>query len=353
MKVYKDIFERMVSTDNLLSAWHKFKRGKMKKKDVQEFNLHLEKHIFELHRNLTSGSYRHGKYHGFHIQDPKLRHIHKAEVRDRIVHQAVYAVLTEIFEPTFIHHSYSCRLTKGTHKAVKTLETMTRKMTHNYTSACYALKCDIRKFFDSVDHGILLDIIRRKVKDERACSLFREIIESFTGYKEYVRRGAGIPIGNLTSQIFANIYMNELDQYIKQELREKYYIRYADDFLVLSQDKKHLKGLISELENFLCGKLSMHLHPNKLFLINIYQGIDFLGYVLLPKHKVMRTTTKRRMLKKMSKNFTDFMNEKTKFEDMNQVFQSYFGIMGHGNCHKLQTKINKEYWVYDVLGKQV
>lgn len=339
----------MVSVENLLFSWHKFKRGKMKKKDVQEFALYVEKHIFELHRKLMPGNYRHGKYYGFHIQDPKLRHIHKAEVRDRVVHQAVYSVLTEIFETTFIHHSYSCRLTKGTHKAVKALEVMARKMTRNYTTTCYILKCDIRKFFDSVDHEILIEIIGRKIKDDRAIKLFSEIVKSFAGYKGYVREGAGIPIGNLTSQIFANIYLNELDQFVKQELKEKYYIRYADDFLILSPDKKHLERLIPQLERFLKEKLLMELHPDKVFVKNFYQGVDFLGYVLFPKHKILRTTTKRRMLGKMNKSFADFMNEKTEFKDMNQVFQSYFGIMGHSNCRKLRAKINNEYWIYSVV----
>jgi len=343
----------MVSIENLFLSWHKFKRGKMKKKDVQEFALHLEKHIFELHRELVVGTYKHGKYFGFHIQDPKLRHIHKAEVRDRVVHQAAYSLLSEIFEPTFIHHSYSCRLTKGTHKAVKSMEVMTRKMTHNYTAACYVLKCDIKKFFDSIDHEVLLKIIGRRIKDARAIALFHEIITSFKGYKEYVGEGAGIPIGNLASQIFANIYLNELDQYVKQELKEKYYIRYADDFLILSPHKKHLEELIPRLEIFLGYKLCMKLHPDKVFVRNFYQGVDFLGYVLFPKHKILRTTTKHRMIGKMNKNFTDFMNEKIEFENMNQMFQSYFGIMGHGNCRKLRTKINKEYWVYSVLENKI
>lgn len=352
MKIYRNIFEKMVSVENLLFSWNQFKRGKMKKKDVQEFSRHLEKHIFALHRELMSGDYKHGKYRGFYIQDPKLRHIHKAEVQDRIVHQVVYTTLTEIFEPTFIHHSYSCRIEKGTHKAVKALEVMTRKITKNYRVPCYVLKCDIKKFFDSVDHWILLEIIGRRIKDKRACALFREIATSFNGYKKYIREGVGIPIGNLTSQIFANIYLNELDQYVKQSLKEKFYIRYADDFLILSPDKEHLRKLTPRLEVFLKEKLRMKLHSEKVFLRNFYQGVDFLGYILFPHHKILRTTTKRRMLRKMDKKFTDFMNGEIEFEQMNQTFQSYFGLMEHGNCHKLREKINRGYWVYSASRTQ-
>ena len=349
MKIYKNIFDQSVSVENLLSAWHKFKQGKMKKKDVMEFHLHLEKNIFELHDELISEQYKHRKYHAFYIQDPKLRHIHKAEVRDRIVHQTIYTELTKIFEPTFIHDSYSCREGKGTHKAVKALEIIGRQMTHNYTAPCYVLKCDIRRFFDSVDHQILLEILSRKIKDERFLHLCQEIITSFAGYKDYVRTGAGIPIGNLTSQIFANIYLNELDQYLKQKLKEKFYIRYADDFVILSPDKKHLREIQLEIENFLKEKLRMELHPDKVFLRNFYQGIDFLGYILFPKHKVLRTKTKWRMLKKMDRNFAGFIREELGFESMNQVFQSYFGIMSHGNCRRLTSDIKKEYWIYSVL----
>jgi len=349
MKIYENIFEEIISFENLLNAWYNFKQGKAKKKDVQEFGMHLEKNLFALHRDLTLGQYKHGAYYAFYIQDPKLRHIHKAEVCDRVVHQAVHSVLTKIYEPTFIHDSYSCRVGKGTHKAVKTLEAMARKVSKNHTSPCYVLKCDIRKFFDNVDYEILLKIISRRIKDEKGMALLREILESFVGYKECGREGSGIPIGNLTSQIFANIYLNELDQFVKQILREKYYVRYADDFLFLSSDKNHLKNLIHQLQEFLEQKLKMELHPNKVVVRNFYQGVDFLGYVTFPRHKVLRTKTKRRMLKKMDIKFADFIDEKINFESMNQVFQSYFGFMSHGNCHKLEKKIRNDYWIYILL----
>ncbi len=155
-----------------------------------------------------------------------------------------------------------------------------------------------------------------------------------------------MPIGNLTSQIFANIYMNELDQYIKQILKEKYYIRYADDFVILSPDKNHLAGLIPKIKAFLKEKLHMELHPDKVLIRNFYQGVDFLGYVLFPQHKILRTKTKRRMLRKLDIAFKDFLDGKMDFETMNQVFQSYFGTMGHGNCRKLEVKIKDKYWIY-------
>jgi retron-type reverse transcriptase len=309
MKIYQNIFEQIISIESLLTAWNNFKAGKRKKPDVAEFELHLEKNLFSLHRELVSVQYKHGSYKGFYIQDPKLRHIHKAQVKDRVVHQAVYSMLTRIYDSTFIHDSYSCRVNKGTHKAIARFEFMARKVSRNHTSPCYTLKCDIRKFFDSVDHEILLKIIARRIKDEKALALFKEVIESFQKQEGGDLTGVGIPIGNLTSQIFGNIYMNELDQFVKHELKEKYYIRYADDFVFLSADKTHLKDLIPQLDTFLAKILKMEMHPNKVMLQNTYQGVDFLGYVIFPKHKVLRNTTKRRMLKKMDHSFSSFLKK--------------------------------------------
>jgi retron-type reverse transcriptase len=152
------MFEQIISLENLFAAWREFRRGKRGKPDVQEFERHLEDRIFELHDELASSAYRHGPYHRFHIFDPKHRVIHKALVRDRLVHHAVYRVLYPIFERSFIYDSYSCRVGKGTHAAVSRLENFARRASRNYTKPCWALKFDVRKFFDSVDHGILMGI---------------------------------------------------------------------------------------------------------------------------------------------------------------------------------------------------
>lgn len=233
MKTYSDIFDHIISPENLFSAWDEFKKGKQNKSDVQQFEFNLEKNLFQLHRDLKDKTYRHGPYKGFYISDPKVRHIHKATVRDRVLHHAVFKILNTIFESTFIPNSFSCRISKGTHKGVEALENMTRKIVRNGTAPCYVLKCDIQKFFDTVDHGILLSILRKQIKDEDAMRLFEEIIESFP---------KGLPIGNLTSQIFANIYMNEFDQFVKHELKIKYYVRYTDDFAVASDNEYTLRG---------------------------------------------------------------------------------------------------------------
>src|SRR3989338_6856850 len=159
------IFEKIISLDNLFSAWREFKKGKTCKLDIQEFEFNLEENIFQLHDDFKNNRYKHGPYVAFYVRDPKLRHIHKASVRDRVFHHAVFRMLYPIFDKNFIYDSYSCRIGKGTHLAVNRLEQCIRKLSKNNSRNIYALKCDIRKFFDSVDKTTLLEIIKRKIKD--------------------------------------------------------------------------------------------------------------------------------------------------------------------------------------------
>jgi RNA-directed DNA polymerase len=199
MKIYRNIFDEIISPENLFSAWNNFKIGKQKKKDVQRFEWELETNIFQLHRNLRGRSYKHGGYSSFYIRDPKQRHIHKAEVRDRILHHAVFSILNPIFEPTFIPHSFSCRIDKGTHKGVSALNNFVRKVGKNYSQSCFVLKCDIRKFFGTVDHGILMSMLKKRIKDENTVWLSREIVDSFSSEQSDIFTARGLPIGNLTS----------------------------------------------------------------------------------------------------------------------------------------------------------
>ena len=173
------MFEDITSLDNIFSAWRIFRLRKRARSDVQLFERHLEDNLFALHDELKSKRYRHGFYERFHLFDPKHRIIHKAEVRDRVVHHTVYRILAPLFEQSFIFDSYSCRLDKGTHAGVDRVEQFARKVSRNYTRTCYALKCDIRKFFDSIDHRILMNIIARRISDQNTLWLLQEIIESY------------------------------------------------------------------------------------------------------------------------------------------------------------------------------
>jgi len=179
MKTFTNLYSEITATQNLFLAWKVFRRGKTKKKDVLHFEWQLEQHIFALHRDLRDKTYCHGTYKGFYITDPKRRHIHKATVRDRVLHHAIYNKLYPLFDPLFIATSFSCRVNKGTHRGVLWLERATRKVSKNYTKLCFVLKCDIRRFFDSVDHNVLIGILNRAIDDAEVVKLLEEIIGSF------------------------------------------------------------------------------------------------------------------------------------------------------------------------------
>lgn len=329
-----NIFDKITSLENLFLAWREFRRGKRNKSDVQQFEFNLEDNLFQLHRELSAKTYRHFHYTSFYTKDPKLRHIHKATVRDRVLHHAVFRILYPIFDKTFIFDSYSCRLDKGAHKAVDRLEKFARKLSKNNRRNIFALKCDIRRFFDSVNQGILLELIKKKIQDNTAIWLIERIIKSFRQ-----DRGGGLPLGNVTSQLFANIYLNELDQFVKHKLRVRYYLRYCDDFVVLEKDKESLIRLVPLIDNFLKAKLKLALHFDKIIIRKYHQGIDFLGYLVLPHCRVLRTKTKRRMFRKIEKQCQDFRAGLVSEESFNQSLQSYFGVLKHCQGYKISRKI--------------
>lgn len=280
--------------------------------------------IISLHTDLQTKTYKHSLYEAFNISDPKPRNIHKAKVRDRLLHHALYRKLYPFFDKTFISDSYSCRIGKGTHKAIERFAFFANKLSKNNTKTVWVLKCDIRKFFASIDQEVLIKILKEYIVDEDIISLFSEIIHSFYSTKA----GIGLPLGNLTSQLLVNIYMNEFDQFVKHKLKAKYYIRYADDFIVLLEDKAWLEGIIPRISDFLWNGLKLTLHPEKLFLKTLSSGIDFLGWVHFPNHRVLRTVSKKRM----------FKNIKLK-EGRVETVQSYLGLLSHGNARKLRKKV--------------
>ena len=279
--------------------------------------------ILLLHRELKSRTYKHSSYEAFNISDPKPRNIHKAKVRDRLLHHAIYRILYKFFDKKFISDSFSCRVGKGTQKAIERFNIFARKVSKNHSHTCWVLKCDVRKFFASIDQKILLDILGKYISDKDLLCLLQKIIESFNS----TQKVKGLPLGNLTSQLLVNIYMNEFDQYVKHRLKVKYYIRYADDFVILSENKAWLESVLVEMKHFLNDKLKLNLHPNKVFIKTVASGVDFLGWVHFPYHRVLRTTTKRKMFRKLTQN------------DKEEVISSYLGLLSHGNTKKLLNKI--------------
>jgi RNA-directed DNA polymerase len=318
----------IISLDNLLLAWQEFVVGKRDKKDVVEFSLNFADNILQLHDQLVNLDYQHGGYHGFYISDPKLRHIHKASVRDRLVHHAVYRLIYPFFSKIFIAHSYSCQLNKGAHRALRDFQRMAIQVSQNNNKTCWVLQCDISKFFDSIDHQLLLKMLERYITDKKIFFLLKNIINSFETYY-----GKGLPLGNLTSQLFVNIYMNVFDQYIKHGLKAEHYIRYADDFIVLSPCKKQLILTLSKIKGFLSDKLKLELHPKKVYLKTLASGIDFLGWIHFSQHRVLRNKTRCRMMRKIRNNAKP------------ESLASYLGLLKHGNSYKVRQELLNNYWI--------
>ncbi len=319
MKTYVDI----ISTNNLLKVWKEFLRGKKKRKDVNVFSLHLMDNIFRLHKDMKNKEYKHDEYEAFGISDPKPRKIHKATVRDRLVHHVLYEALSPQFNQRFISDSYSCRLNKGMHRALARFKIYSGKVSKNNTKTCWILKCDIRKFFASIDQSILTSILEKYISDKDILWLLSNVIHSFHS----TAPGKGLPLGNLTSQLLVNIYMNEFDQFVKHKLKIKCYIRYADDFVVFDSCKSNLENLIIIFREFLKENLKLDLHPNKVFIKTLASGVDFLGWVHFPNHRVLRTVTKKRMMKKIKSGFRP------------EVIASYIGMLEHGDAYTLRKNI--------------
>lgn len=316
---YKDL----ISIENLLSAWQEFLEGKRHKEDVQEFQFNLMDNILSLYYDLSNNTYKHGGYQVLKINDPKPRTIHKAGVRDRLLHHAVYRILYPFFNKTFTADSFSCRKNKGTHKAINRFREFAYIVSKNNTRTCWILKCDIKKFFHSIDQKTLIKILENYISDTKIMNLLKNIIFSFSSD----RLGKGLPLGNLTSQLFCNVYMNEFDQFLKHNLKVKYYIRYADDFVIFSDGKNYLKENIQLIGDFLQNRLGLTLHPSKVYVKTLCSGIDFLGWINFFNHRVLRTNTQRKMFKRLNNN--------SAIETLN----SYLGLISHGNSYKVKTKL--------------
>lgn len=230
-----------------------------------------------------------------------------------------------MFDRTFIYHSYSCRMDKGTHKALHAFTAMVRKVSKNHTKTLWVLKCDIKKFFASIDHEILISLLEKRIVSQDVLELLENIIGSFHTKGKPV---PGLPLGNLTSQLLVNVYMNEFDQWVKHTMKVKYYIRYADDFVILDTNKQNLEQMIPNIQNFLTEHLRLALHPNKVSIATVASGVDFLGWIHFPTHRILRTATKRRMLKKCLHP-----------EVSPETRTSYVGLLKHGNAYNLHMLI--------------
>ncbi|HPC37610.1 MAG TPA: reverse transcriptase/maturase family protein [Candidatus Paceibacterota bacterium] len=331
MKTYKNLYNNIWDFQNLLKSYYAARKRKNDKDYVINCEWNLERELLEIKKEIQEKNYQPSVYQKFFVSDPKRRLVYVASFRDRIVHHALCNIIEPIFDKGFIFDSYACRKNKGTHRAVMRLKNFLRSLYFKCGSDnFYILKCDVRKFFDSVDKEILFALIKKKIKDKDVLWLIKKILDSTEGSK-------GIPIGNLTSQLFANIYLNELDQFVKHNLRIKYYARYMDDFVVLSNDKKQLKIWREFIKEFLANSLRLDLHPQKQEIFPARIGVDFLGFHIFYSHILIRKSMIRRFWKKFKKGRLD-----------NKSFWSYLGHLEFADWWGFKKKIeNKMPFVYN------
>ena len=327
-----NIYHEIYSMKNLILAWKKARKGKTKKDYVIEFEKNLGVNLRALHYELKFEIYKPVPLKTFILRDPKTRKISKSDFRDRIVHHALVRVIEPFFDKTFIYDCCANRIGKGSSFALERFDRFKRKVTTNLNSEAFCLKADIKHYFQEVDHKILLKIIKRKIKDKRVILLIGGILENNVPDNP---KGEGMPLGNLTSQFFANVYLNELDKFVKHELRAKFYIRYVDDFVLLDSSKEKLLTWGRGIDNFLVKNLNLELHKDKSKIISLSKGIDFVGFRNLYYFRILRKRNIRKMMAKVRL----FNQEKIDYGKFFEIFQGWDAYAKWGNTYNLRGNI--------------
>ena len=346
MKTHKNLWGSIVNFQNLLLAARKAQRGKRLQPNVACFNIDLEPNLFQLLQDLESGSYRPGPYRSFHILDPKPRMISAAPYRDRVVHHALCNLIAPILERSMIADTYANRTDKGTHAAA-----------NRYRQHCrqypYILKCDVKKFFPSIDHEILKREIRRKIGCRRTLALIDLIIDNSNPQEEHhayfpgddlfrpVQRNRGLPIGNLSSQLWGNYYLNGLDHFVQEKLRCGAYLRYVDDFVIFGHDKAELQQVKRQIELFLQGfRLLLHEHKSRIYTTK--EGVTFLGYRIFPGFTLLPSANVRRFRKRARRNVKAYWKGKMRLRDFTGSLRGWEGHALRADTWRLRQKLRKE-----------
>jgi len=351
MKTYKNLYPKLCSYKNLDLAFRKASKGKNKMPYVIEFKKDLRKNLMALKRELELETYRPSRLTKFTIRDPKTRLIRKSVFKDRIVHHAIVNIIEPIYEPRFIVDNYANRLNKGTISALEKLDRFKRKVSKNGRLVPYALtnnmikgyvlKADIRKFFDSIDQAKMIEILKRKIKDERVILLVNKILKNFDDKEK------GMPLGNMTSQFFANVYLNDLDYFIKKRLKMKYYLRYVDDFVILHENRKVLEDCKDKIEKYL-KNLKLEFHPDKSKIYSLYRGIDFLGFKTFYHHRRARKRNVKGFNKKLIALKIKYKEGLIDYDKFMASIEGWFAYVMWGNTYKLRKKfinnINEFLW---------
>ena len=360
----KDIF----SFGNIYKCYLKCRRNKRNTINALKFELNAEEDILRLEKELKTKAYRPSRSILFFVKKPKLREIFAADFRDRVVHHILVGYLEPIFEKLFIYNSYSCRKDKGTHRAVMKLQSFIRKVSKNGKVRAYYLQLDIKSFFINIDKEILFSLIKKRTKNKDVLWLAEKII-FHDCTRNYIMRDKenllnklpqekslfgkknirGVPIGNLTSQFFANVYLNELDQFIKHRLRCRYYIRYTDDFVLLDNSRERLAKWMEKISRFLESELRLKLNPRQTKLQPVSNGIDFVGYVVRIDYILVRRRVVNNMDRKLNyfeKSDPNGLNYEM-LENLRSSLQSYLGHFKWANSYRLREKLSKRKIISD------
>lgn len=330
-KTIKNVYDSAVSFKNLLLAHKKARRGKREKRNVIIFELKMEQELLELYKQLKNCTYKHGKYREFKVYEPKERVISAASYKDRVVHEwYVQNFIKPYFVPQFIDTSYAGIEGKGMHKASRDAQKAMRSAKSKWNNY-YILKMDVTKYFQNIDKRILWQILKRKIKDRKLLWLTREILLSTEGM-------IGLPLGNYTSQMFANIYLNELDQYVKHKLKCKYYYRYMDDMVIMCKNKEIAKDILNEITKFLEDNLKLSLN-SKTRIFKDIQGVNFCGYKINEKRMKIRHTSKCRMKRKLKRYTKQLKEGKITLPEIQRSIAGWLGYVKHADSYNLRKSM--------------
>jgi len=340
MHTCTNLYSKLCSYENLGLAYRKARKHKTTRKYVVEFEADLENNILQLQKELMAQEYRPRPRETFTLRDPKTRKISKSDFRDRVVHHAICNIIEPIFDKTFIYDSYANRKGKGTINAIKRFVNFKRKITQNNTKQAFILKADILRYFDSVDHNILLSIVGKRIKDSQVLSLIRIVLENH----KIKRKGKGMPLGNLTSQFFANLYLNELDYFVKHTIGAKYYIRYVDDFVVLHESKTELTKCLQLLNCFLKENLSVQLHPDKSKIFSVNQGVPFLGLRVYPHYRLLKKGNIIKFNKKLQALRNDYKCCAANYDAIYDFVEGWVAYSKQANTYNLRKRMLNLLW---------
>ncbi len=345
MKKYTDLYWRICEFENLQRAWRAARRGKRDKQQVVEFEFEAESQLIRLRDELVSKTYQPGAYTNFHLEDRKRRLISAAPFRDRVVHHALCQMIEWLFERQFIFDSYANRIGKGTHRALDRAQKYCRRYR-------YVFQGDLVQFFPSIDHAILRGILARIVADEETLWLIDQILASgahihtdeyrmqwFSGDDLFaIHRPRGLPIGNLTSQFWGNVYLNALDQFVKRELKCQAYVRYVDDFLLFADDKRVLWELKERVADFL-QSLRLVMHPRKSVVYPAQTGIPFLGWRVFRTHRRLKRENVRDFSRRFRRQIFSYERGEFSLADLNASTQSWIAHAAHGDTYRLRARL--------------